>query len=80
MLKLKKSLILFRNSGIFIKQTIDMTKEEFYEELLTDDNFIKFLYEQKQLRIRLMEEELQSQITDGEVIEVEPAIEKRIEE
>jgi hypothetical protein len=57
-----------------------MTKEEFYEELLTDDNFIKFLYEQKQLRIRLMEEELQSQITDGEVIEVEPAIEKRIEE
>jgi hypothetical protein len=79
-LKLKKSLILFRNSGIFIKQTIDMTKEEFYEELLTDDNFIKFLYEQKQLRIRLMEEELQSQITDGEVIEVEPAIEKRIEE
>lgn len=57
-----------------------MTKDEFYEELLTDDNFIKFLYEQKQLRIKMMEEELQSQITDGEVIEVEPAIEKRIEE
>jgi hypothetical protein len=33
------------------------------------------LYHQKQLRMRLMDEELQSTITDGEVIEVEPDIE-----
>lgn len=56
-----------------------MTKEELYEELLTDENFIRFLYEQKQLRMRLMEEELQSTITDGEVIKAEPAIETGLE-
>jgi hypothetical protein len=57
-----------------------MTKEELYEELLTDENFIRFLYEQKQLRMRLMEEELQSTITDGEVIKAEPAIETGLED
>jgi hypothetical protein len=57
-----------------------MTKDELYEELLTDENFIRFLYEQKQLRMRLMDEELQSTITDGEVIKAEPAIETGLED
>ncbi len=52
-----------------------MTKDELYEQLLSDDDFLAFLYHQKQLRMRLMDEELQSTITDGEVIEVEPDIE-----
>jgi len=52
-----------------------MTKDDLYEQLLSDDDFLAFLYQQKQLRMRLMDEELQSTITDGEVIEVEPDIE-----
>jgi hypothetical protein len=52
-----------------------MNKDELYEELLSDEDFLLFLYHQKQLRMRLMDEELQSTITDGEVIEVEPDIE-----
>lgn len=56
-----------------------MTKDQFYEELLSDEDFLLFLYHQKQLRMRLMDEELQSTITDGEVIEVEPDIETGLE-
>lgn len=56
-----------------------MTKDELYEQLLSDDDFLAFLYHQKQLRMRLMDEELQSTITDGEVIEAEPAIETGLE-
>ena len=52
-----------------------MNKDELYEELLSDEDFLLFLYHQKQLIMRLMDEELQSTITDGEVIEVEPDIE-----
>lgn len=52
-----------------------MNKDDLYEQLLSDDDFLAFLYHQKQLRMRLMDEELQSTITDGEVIEVEPDIE-----
>lgn len=55
-----------------------MTKDELYEQLLSDDNFLAFLYHQKQLRMKLMDEELQSTITDGEVIEVEPDIETEL--
>lgn len=56
-----------------------MTKDELYDQLLSDDDFLAFLYHQKQLRMRLMDEELQSTITDGEVIEVEPDIETGLE-
>ena len=55
-----------------------MTKDDLYEQLLSDDDFLAFLYHQKQLRMKLMDEELQSTITDGEVIEVEPAIETEL--
>lgn len=57
-----------------------MNRDDFYEELMTDEDFLLFLYHQKQLRMRLMEEELQSIITDGEVIEVEPDIETGLED
>lgn len=57
-----------------------MNRDDFYEELMTDEDFLLFLYHQKQLRMRLMEEELQSIITDGEVIEVEPDIEIGLED
>jgi len=49
-----------------------MEHNQLIEELMKDESFVEFIKKQKEIKMKLMDDELQSTIIDGEVIQPEP--------